>query len=123
MEVRTLREKVRAWFKNLAGRLTGDEPCMFCGDRANWKPMMGNISVSAKDKKVEYDLPMCEDCFSSRPLNEILHQVNAGISKHNNFCRSFGAEPDYSNDDEKLIMDAVEALKSVSLKTAPRQET
>ena len=102
---------IKKALSNLMGRLTGYESCVFCGDRGNWKPMMGNVCVSAKDKKIEYELPMCEECFASQPLNAVLHAINAGISEYNNFCRSLKASPAYSDADQELIMSAVCALK------------
>lgn len=97
--------------KNFMGRLTGYDKCVLCGDRANWKQMMGTINVGNKDRKIEYELPMCEECFSNRPLNEVLHAINAGISESNNFCRSLKVAPVYSTADQELIMAAVCALK------------
>lgn len=98
-------------FRNLKGRMTGCEECVFCKDRANWKEMMGNVCVSDTERKVDYELHICKVCFSGRPESEILHSINAGVSKINNFRRSFGAAPEYSDADQELIMSAVKDLK------------
>ena len=93
--------------------MSGYEICVFCGDRENWKPWVElNISDSNENKKLDYELPVCKDCFGSQPLNELMNAVKADITDDNNFCRSFGADPVYSNADQGLIMSAVEVLKS-----------
>ncbi len=74
--------------------------------------MMGTINVGNKDRKIEYELPMCEECFASQPLNALQHAINAGISEYNNFCRSLKVAPAYSGADQELIMSAVHALKN-----------
>ncbi len=99
-------------FRNLIGKLTGYDKCVFCGDRANWKDFMGNINVGDRGKKIECELPMCEECFGSQPLNAVQHAINAGISEYNNFCRSLKVAPAYSGADQELIMSAVHALKN-----------
>ncbi len=100
---------------NLWGRTFGYESCAFCRDRANWKLWVEPISLSdaKENKQIEYELPVCEDCFSIRPILEIMNAVKADITDNNNFCLSFRADPIYSEADMELIMDAVTALKSV----------
>lgn len=102
-------------FNNLIGRMFGHMSCVFCGDRANWKPWMDTINVSESResfKKIEYELPVCTDCFAKQPLINVLNAVKADIDEYNNFCRSFGAAPAYGDADLELVMSAVEALKS-----------
>ena len=99
--------------KNFIGRLFGYEKCVFCGDRANWKPWVElNISDPKENNKLDYELPVCGDCFGSQPLNEIMNAVKADITDDNNFCRSFGDDPVYSDADQGLIMRHVTQAKS-----------
>lgn len=103
-------------FKNFIGRLFGHEKCVFCGDRANWKPWMEDISLgTSTDGKVKsngYKPPVCIECLSSQKLDAVLHAVNADISEHNNYCRGFSAEPYYSDAEQEQIMNQVTQAKN-----------
>ncbi len=96
---------LKRMFRNMAGQIFGHEHCIFCGDRANWKPW-------TKLGVCEYEMPVCRDCFGSQSLTEIMNAIKADIIDNNNFCLSFRADPIYSDADEKLIMNAVTVLKS-----------
>lgn len=98
---------------NLVGRMLGYEKCAFCGDRSNWKTWIDAIIFNPEDNKgIEYELPLCEGCFSSQPLIEIINAVKKDIMDDNNFCQSFGAAPAYSDADQELIMSGVKKLKT-----------
>lgn len=103
---------IKKAFKNLMGKLTGHESCVFCGDRANWKPWADVISVKdSSGKDVSSEPSICSECFGSRGLDEVLYAVKKCITETNNTCRSYGCEPYYSNADQKLIMDAAAERK------------
>ena len=103
-------------FKNFIGRMSGYERCVFCGDRANWKSWMEDISlINSTDGKVKsngYKPPVCIECLSRQKLDAVLHAVNADISEHNNYCRDFGAEPYYSDTEQEQIMNQVTQAKN-----------
>ena len=100
--------------QNLIGMLFGYDKCVFCKDRQNWKPWADHINVSdpEENKKIEYEMPMCHDCFCSQPLNSVQHAIKADITDTNNFCRSLRAEPLYSDADQELIMNEVTQAKN-----------
>lgn len=92
------------------GRMLGYVRCDSCGDRSNWKPWVDIIRVS--DAKVEYEMPVCENCFYSLPLIGIINIVKKDITDDNNFCRNYGFHPVYSDADQEQIMSAMEMMKS-----------
>lgn len=109
---------LKRWLKNLLGRLGGDEPCVFCGDRANWKPWADVIvTKDSLGEEVSFEPSICSECFGSRGLDEVIYAVKKGMADTNNTCRSYGCEPYYSDEEMKLIMDA--AAMHSGCKTCP----
>lgn len=103
---------IKKAFKNLMGKLTGYESCVFCGDMANWKPWTDVIAAEdSSGKEVSFEPSICSECFGSRGLDEVLYAVKKGITETNNTCRSYGCEPYYSDADQTLIMDTAAELK------------
>ena len=101
-------------FKNLGGRMSGYERCVFCGDRENWKPWVDtiNVSESKENKKIEYEMPICKDCFCSQSLNSVLNALKADITDDNNFCWNFGAAPAYTDAELEQIINQVTQAKN-----------
>lgn len=98
--------------KNLSGRMFGYESCAFCGDRANWKPWMDPINVGdSDDGEIEYQIPLCKECFFTRDLNEVLNAIKADITEANNFHKKFDADPAYRDTEQEYIIAAVEVIK------------
>lgn len=97
---------IKRVIKNLIGRLTGHESCVFCGDRENWKPWMERVKSNG------YQPPVCIECLSSQKLEAVLHAVNADMSEYNNFCRGFGAGSYYSDAEQEQIMNQVTQAKN-----------
>ena len=112
MEMNFGKKELKRQIDNFIGMLTGYEKCAFCGDRSNWKEWVDTITVrDANSKQINYELPMCTDCFVVKPLDALLSSVNESIAEDNKFCRSFGAAPAYSDADQWLIRSAIEELK------------
>lgn len=104
--------KLKNGFNNLRGRMFGYEGCVFCGDRANWKPWADVIRAEdGSGKEVSFEPPICSECFGSRDLDEVLYAIKTVITETNNTCRSYGCEPYYGDEEMKLIMDAAAELK------------
>ena len=103
------KKELNRHINNFKGLLFGYEKCVFCKDRANWKPWLApiNVSKSKENKKIEYEMPMCEDCFCSQSLNSVLNSIEADITDDNNFCRKFGAAPAYTDAEREKILNQV----------------
>lgn len=108
------KKELNRQIKNFIGLLLGHEKCVFCKDRANWKPWLVPINVSdpEKHKKITYELPVCEDCFCSQPMNSVLNAIKADITDDNNFCRKFGAAPAYTDAEREKITNQVTQAKN-----------
>lgn len=108
------KKELNRHIKNFKGWLFGYEKCVFCKDRQNWKPWLAPINVSDPEehKKITYELPVCEDCFRSQPLNSVLNSIEADITDDNNFCQSFGAAPAYTDAEREKIINHVTQAKN-----------
>lgn len=108
------KKELKRHIKNFKGWLFGYEKCVFCKDRQNWKPWQAPINISdpEEQKKITYELPVCEDCFCSQPMNSVLAAIIADITDDNNFCRKFGAAPAYTDEERERIMNQVSQAKN-----------
>jgi len=108
------KKELNRQIKNFIGMLLGHEKCVFCKDRANWKPWLNpiNVSESKENKKIEYEMPMCGDCFCSQSLNSVLNSIEADITDDNNFCQKFGAAPAYTDAEREKIINHVTQAKN-----------
>lgn len=107
------KKELKRHIKNFKGWLFGYEKCVFCKDRQNWKPWLAPINISDPEehKKITYEMPMCEDCFCSQPMNSVLNAIKADITDDNNFCRKFGAAPAYTDAELEQITNQVTQAK------------
>lgn len=106
------KKELNRYLGNFIGLLKGYDKCVFCGDRSNWKEWIDVITVTgANNKKIEFELPMCADCFVDKTLKDLLSSVNKTIAESNKFCQGFGAPPYYSDADQIRIRSAIEELK------------
>ncbi len=104
--------EIRRKFHNLMGEVTGFQECKICKDRENWKPFrLLNHDESTSDKIKDYNLPICEECFTSFPLDDIIFAVKKDMVEINNFTRKLRYTPFYTDSEIDIILAAVKSTK------------